>query len=226
MTYLVIETSTDYGVVVLVDETEGCAVRAASCFEGRRSLSMKLLPRIDALLQSEKLTLQDLTGIGVGIGPGSFTGLRVGVTTAKILAMSLDKPVYGLGTFHAYAALAAGPGTVVTAARSRRNELYAQIFEQGLIPEAAFTIADADLAARCTLLQHSGPLHVIGAASAIQDLPGSRTLVEWPPIAGLAIALRERMAAGPADDARNLVPAYIANPIITTPRDSRVLPKG
>ena len=76
------------------------------------------------------------------------------------------------------------------------------------------------------LLLHSGPLHVIGASDAIKDLPGSRTAMEWPPTEGLAIALRTRMAAGPADDARSLVPAYVANPIITTPRDSRVLPKG
>ncbi len=60
--------------------------------------SQDLLPQIDLFLKNNKITLQDLTAIFVDLGPGSYTGIRVGVTIANTLAWSLNIPVYGFKT--------------------------------------------------------------------------------------------------------------------------------
>src|SRR5438874_174556 len=104
MTFLAIDTSGDQAVLALADESHDGALIASSVFEGRRTLSQQLLTRIDALLKDNGLVIQDMTAFAVGIGPGSFTGVRVGVTTAKTLAQALGKPVIGIGTLDAYAA--------------------------------------------------------------------------------------------------------------------------
>lgn len=224
MTYLVIDTSSDFAVLALCDETQGCAVREALVFEGRRTLSQKLLPRIDAFLRMANLTPRDLSGYGVGIGPGSFTGLRVGVTTAKILAMTLDKPLYGLDTLAAYAHPISGSDVTAVATRSRRNEVYANFFPAEEAPGPAVTLSDADFAARCAATDRGGILHAVGPAEIVRSLAGAHTAISYPPAEGLAAVLAARIAAGEPDDPRNLVPAYVAPPIITTPKDSRGIP--
>lgn len=66
-----------------------------SLSEGREYGSQVLLPLIDKILKTNKLKLQDLSGIEVETGPGSFTGLRVGVSVANALGYSLGIPVNG-----------------------------------------------------------------------------------------------------------------------------------
>lgn len=69
------------------------------CFEFETNdQSADLLIAIDGILKQEKLSLKDLRAIVVNSGPGSFTGVRVGVTVANTLAWSLDIPVYGFQT--------------------------------------------------------------------------------------------------------------------------------
>ena len=81
MTFLTLDTSGEMCVLALAEETG--TVKAVSVFEGRRTLSRKLMGEVDGLLTRNGLTLSDLTAFAVGLGPGSFTGVRVGVTTAK-----------------------------------------------------------------------------------------------------------------------------------------------
>ena len=71
---------------------------AADAFEGRYRHSQELLPAIERLLAGGNLQLRDLAGVVVGTGPGAFTGLRVGLATAKTLAHELDVPVVGITT--------------------------------------------------------------------------------------------------------------------------------
>jgi len=222
MTILLLDTSADHAVVALCSASDAANVQASMIFEGRRTLSRKILSRIDALLKSEGMTLKNLTGVAVGLGPGSFTGLRVGVTTAKTLAMALDIPVYGFETFHAYAAVAGGEGAALVASFSRRDEVYAQFFRSGSPEGPAFTLSPAELAERCSSPEYAGALQVIGSGATIAPLPGVKTALSWPPVEGLAAAAALRMA-GPADDHRNLVPVYVAQPIITTPKDASIL---
>ncbi|WP_395295805.1 tRNA (adenosine(37)-N6)-threonylcarbamoyltransferase complex dimerization subunit type 1 TsaB [Kitasatospora hibisci] len=86
-----------------------------------------LLPAIDRVLQSAGVDKRLLTGIAVGVGPGPYTGLRVGLVTAAALGHALDLPVYGVCTLDAIAHQArteglTGPFTVATDAR--RKEVY------------------------------------------------------------------------------------------------------
>lgn len=70
----------------------------------RKTHSERLMPMIQQMIADAELTPQDLSGIAVSIGPGSFTGLRIGITTAKSMAFALGIPVIGIPTLEALAA--------------------------------------------------------------------------------------------------------------------------
>ena len=90
MKLLAIDTSTDYLNLAVIngDEIIGRIHKVA-----KMSHSRLLVPAIDKLLKKTKLKLKDIDGFAVSIGPGSFTGLRIGVMTVKGLAYSLKKPI-------------------------------------------------------------------------------------------------------------------------------------
>lgn len=89
--------------------TATCAVSENGTLLGEASLhgakthSQKLLPMIDGLLRSLELAPTDLDAFAVSVGPGSFTGLRIGIVTAKGLAFATGKPLYGVPTLEALA---------------------------------------------------------------------------------------------------------------------------
>jgi tRNA threonylcarbamoyl adenosine modification protein YeaZ len=88
----------------------------------------QLAPLIERALAEAGLVRQDLTAIGVGVGPGPFTGLRVGLVTARTLGFVLDIPVYGVCSLDVIAVevvdTAAAPGGFVVATDARRKEVY------------------------------------------------------------------------------------------------------
>ena len=88
----------------------------------------QLAPLIDRALRETGAVRQDLTAIGVGVGPGPFTGLRVGLVTARTLGHVLDIPVYGICTLDVLAVEAVDSGAVAggltVATDARRKEVY------------------------------------------------------------------------------------------------------
>ncbi|MFH1650637.1 MAG: tRNA (adenosine(37)-N6)-threonylcarbamoyltransferase complex dimerization subunit type 1 TsaB [Chloroflexota bacterium] len=100
MRVLGIDTS---AYVNAVGITDGAKVRADNIFEARNDSLERIVADIDATLKSAGLRLEDIDGFGIGLGPGSWTGIRVGVTVGKILAFSTGKPVAGVGTLEALA---------------------------------------------------------------------------------------------------------------------------
>jgi tRNA threonylcarbamoyladenosine biosynthesis protein TsaB len=122
MKVLGIETSTRFCGVALVDEKRLIA-------EYRVSLELKhaerLLPLIDELLKASQTALSDLNAIAVSIGPGSFTGLRVGVATAKGLAIGCNLPLIAVPTLSAMAApFCHAQSVIVPMISARKNEVY------------------------------------------------------------------------------------------------------
>jgi tRNA threonylcarbamoyladenosine biosynthesis protein TsaB len=92
-----------------------------------------LLTAIEGLLERAAIGRDRLRGIGVAVGPGSFTGVRIGMATAKGLGFALDIPVEGLSTLEALARAAAGagagPGPVCAVLDAGRGEVYAALFD-------------------------------------------------------------------------------------------------
>ncbi|HSS68194.1 MAG TPA: tRNA (adenosine(37)-N6)-threonylcarbamoyltransferase complex dimerization subunit type 1 TsaB [Nocardioidaceae bacterium] len=83
-----------------------------------------LAPGIEAALREAGADIRDLTGIAVGVGPGPFTGLRVGIMTARTMSLALGVPVYGVCTLDVLAFAVQTDGPFVVATDARRKEVY------------------------------------------------------------------------------------------------------
>jgi tRNA threonylcarbamoyl adenosine modification protein YeaZ len=94
-----------------------------------------LAPGIAAVLEDAGVVRQDVTAVAVGVGPGPFTGLRVGLVTARTLALALEIPVYGVCTLDVLAVQALDEGTVsgpfTVATDARRKEVYWASYDEG-----------------------------------------------------------------------------------------------
>src|SRR3954469_6965116 len=113
MLILAFDTATDVATSALVDGDEVIAER--------RSRAQTLLEDVDALLRQGGAHPRDLRALAVGTGPGSFTGVRIGLAAARGLALSLDVPGAGVSTLDALAAGARGALPVIDA---RRSEIF------------------------------------------------------------------------------------------------------
>ena len=216
MTFLAFDTSGEMCVLALAEE-DG-TVKSITVFEGRRTLSRRLMGELDSLLTRSGLTLPDLTAFAVGLGPGSFTGVRVGVTTAKTLAQVMGKPLVGVGTLDAYAAVwqtMGDDGPLVPVLPSRRGEVYAAVFRNGEVVEAPFAAPIETLTAR---LGDMGEVIVCGSPLSLPDWQGRSLGQPWTPPDGLAKIAARRLAAGDTDDLLALVPLYVVAPSISAPK--------
>ena len=113
MLILAFDTATDTATVALA--------RGGRVVDERASRAVRILHDVDELLASAALTPEDVEGLVVGTGPGSYTGLRMGLVTARTLSLSLGVPVAGVSTLDALAAGLPGALPVIDA---RRGEIF------------------------------------------------------------------------------------------------------
>jgi tRNA threonylcarbamoyladenosine biosynthesis protein TsaB len=211
---LAIETATSRVGVALL-RGERLVLERAS--DGVRPPSARLLPAVDALLREAGVALAELSGFAVSIGPGSFTGLRVGLATVKGLAFASGLPVAAVPTLAALALAAAdGRAPVAAILDARRGEVYAAAFG----PDGLPLFADAVLAPPALFERlPAGTRIVVGegagfAAEALAQAPGRGLEVlgapHGPASAGAVGVLGARaLARGEGLPAEQVAPRYV-----------------
>jgi tRNA threonylcarbamoyladenosine biosynthesis protein TsaB len=126
MLLLAADTSGKHGSIALAQcgPGEGCSVIEFVALEGG-TFSAQLVPQIAALLAKHGFSKTDIDGFAVVSGPGSFTGVRVGLAAIKALAEVLQKPIAAVSLLEAVAVSAASPGRVTAVLDAGRGEVYA-----------------------------------------------------------------------------------------------------
>ncbi len=171
MKILAIETTGKYGSASVIDET-GLIYSAASSEEMNHLRGMITL--IDAALRAAGITKNELTHVAASVGPGSFTGIRIGVTTARIMSQMLNVPCIAVSTLEAMAtgaldkAISSGALYVVPVINARRHQTYAGVYEavftsdyehQSAVPvmeEKQYMIEDLLEELKCKTAEYSG----------------------------------------------------------------------
>lgn len=127
MKILGVDTSTDFLSIAIVDENVLLVNFEHFC---SRQHSSNLIPLIKETLKKSNLSIEDLDAFAVSIGPGSFTGLRIGASTIKGLALSCNKPVIGVPTLDVIATNATYfPHIICPIVDARKDKIYSALYQ-------------------------------------------------------------------------------------------------
>jgi tRNA threonylcarbamoyladenosine biosynthesis protein TsaB len=209
---LALETSDLTGSVALAADGK---VLAELQLDPQQRSAQSLAPAIKRVLEQVGWQACEIQLLAVTLGPGSFTGLRVGVTMAKILAYAAGAEVLGIGTLEAIAAAApAHVSAIAVAVDAQRGDVVAQRFQRGATGwpestgEAALLPLEEWLAALPPGVAVSGPV----LKKLTGPLPAGLTMLDracWYPVAGNVAQLAYRdYLAGRRDDLWKLLPIY------------------
>jgi tRNA threonylcarbamoyladenosine biosynthesis protein TsaB len=203
MLVLGMDTSGRDGSLALTECSAGAAPRVlAECHLKGREFSSTLLPELDAMLRGQSLQATQLGLIAVASGPGSFTGLRIGLATAKAMVEAQGTPLAAISVLEAVALANVRDGHAVAALDAQRREIYWCEFElrAGAIVEAGEQHLEGQksflshLAARkqaCAVLTPDATVHAHLAEAGV-----AASLVERPDAAVYARLGHERLLAG------------------------------
>jgi tRNA threonylcarbamoyladenosine biosynthesis protein TsaB len=226
MRVLAIDTALDV-CAACVFTTDGGKTLARESLVMARGHAEALMPLIARVMDKAETEFAELDRIAVTVGPGSFTGLRVGISAARGIALASGKPAVGLSTLSAYAAphIAQEDGAaVVVAIDARHGHVYLQVFAstgRTLIAPAVATVAEAVHAA----LPGSARIVGSGAALLAADWPAEALpplLVE--PREAPAIEWVARLGAAAARTDTAPTPLYLRPPD-ARPQDGARLPR-
>ena len=217
---LSIDTASEIASIAL--SREG-VLQAEVSWRCRRNHTVELLPTIDRLLAQMGTAKQDLAAVFVCIGPGMYTGLRVGVSTAQGLAYALKLPVVGVGRLELDAwQHAAFPGRIVAVHRAGRGELAWAAYRSR--PWRQITAPRLDWPAEVVRRARGRTLFCGEVdeelATAVTDALGDNTVIASPAASVRRAAfLAElgclRLAAGEGEDAASLRVIYLRPPAIS-----------
>jgi tRNA threonylcarbamoyladenosine biosynthesis protein TsaB len=213
---LAIDTATRYAGLALYD---GDRVLSETSWLSDRNHSVEVMPTLVCMLDRQGLDAKDLSAVAVSIGPGSFTGLRIGVSVAKGLAQAQNIPVFGVPTLDVlayqhseqrrpiWAIIQAGRGRLCVALyRHRRGRLLQEGYVHLTTPEELAGLLDG----RCLLcgeLDRDEIDRLVTLADADIVVATPSMSVRRP--ACLAELAWERFARGQADDLDSLSPVYL-----------------
>jgi tRNA threonylcarbamoyladenosine biosynthesis protein TsaB len=208
MRVLAIDTALGACAAALFDTDHG-AIVAGESLPMQRGHAEALMPLVARVLAAANSSFLEIDRIAVTVGPGSFTGLRVGISAARGMALAASKPAVGLTTLTAFAApLVALDDTspVIAAIDARNNNVFMQLFGPGGRSVISPRLATLDDAVRAAM---NGPARVVGSAA-------EKIAAAWP--AGEALP-----ALIDAQNAPNI--EWIARIGARTPADGSATPK-
>ena len=221
MKVLGIDTSTPIGSIALMDGDNLVAEHTLNIVQAHSS---RLMPAIDSVLKWGNITVDALDGCAVGIGPGSFTGIRIGVATIKSVCYALDKPIVAVSTLEAIAYnLRSTNGVICPLLDARRSEIYGTAFHGGtewqrLCEDLCLPI-DAFLDRLHTGVSANGALNFVGDGlltygDAVRERLGERAhfadpIFNVPRGATIAHLGAQRLQHGDSDSYWTLVPNYV-----------------
>src|SRR5688572_9609837 len=170
MLVLGLDTCLNACSVAVLDGERVLAHRSEAMARGHQE---RLAPMAQAVMAETGLAFGSLRRIGATVGPGSFTGLRVGVAFAKGLGSALSIPAVGVGSLEALAAEARG--LVAAAIDARRDQIYLQVFEDGEALMAPDVLPIGTAAARLAELGMGRALTLVGSGAPLlaEAAPGA-----------------------------------------------------
>ena len=220
---ILIETSTALCSTALVENGVLTSYRESSAPKAHASLTAVF---IQEMMDERGLTLADCDAVCVSKGPGSYTGLRVGVSTAKGLCFGSGKPLIAVGTLDTLVAqaaeeIAAGEGQayryIIPMIDARRMEVYTAVFENGKqITETAPVIVDENSFAEYL---EQGPCLFIGdGAGKCADVikhPNAHFCQCWPKASAMLVPALEAYRSGRLEDVAYFEPFYLKEFVAT-----------
>ena len=220
MFILGIDTATPIASVGITHNEE---VLAEESLRERVNHTETLLPLIGRVLEQAGVTLPEIEGIGVSIGPGSFTGLRIALGTVKGFAYAMGQKVVGVPTLDALARTVREWNELICPILdARKREVYAALYRHDQEGNIRKILPDHVLAPHLILEQITEPCVFLGDgvvtySELIREHCGASAHVlpfatYHPRGAVIAQIAWERLQAGSADDIQSLVPTYIRSP--------------
>lgn len=215
MLILAFDTSTPAVAVAVLRDDEVIGSREE--IDARRHGEL-LAPSIEAALADARVSLREVDVLAVGNGPGPFTGLRVGLVTARSLSHALGVPAYGVCSLDALAAAGAGAGELFVATDARRREVYWARYRDGIRsagPEVGKPADVGTLTGR--RIGHGVQLY----ADALGPLDAAAPL--YPPAEWIGRLVGRALARGEIPD--RVAPLYLRRPDAEIPKPPKaVLP--
>lgn len=180
MKVLTVDTATIVATAAVVDENK---LICETIVNFQKKHSEKLMPAIDHMLKDAGLTIQDMDAFGIVNGPGSFTGLRIGMATVKGFAQALDKPVIPVSTLEALAYnLPYADGVVCPILDAQRSQVYTALLrfneEEGMVAELEDSVMDVEALIGILENYSDGPIYLLGDGvprfyeTIVEALPG------------------------------------------------------
>lgn len=224
---LCIETGTDICSVGIVNNGELISLRES---DSGRDHAKKVAVFVDELLTENDIDPQQIDAVAVGEGPGSYTGLRIGVSFAKGLCYGLGKPLIAVSSLASLAAVAiedynAGiidienwdSALLCPMIDARRMEVYTQVFDSKANPLSGVT---AEVVDENTLAEHRAATDhfvVFGSGAAkCAEILGAELIDVTPSVRGMAAIAESKYAANDFADVAYFEPYYLKDFVVTT----------
>lgn len=156
MYILALETTGPAGSAAVIDES-GAVIQAVS--EEAMNHLKDLMPMAEKLLAQKGIRPADLSAVAASIGPGSFTGIRIGVSSARAIAQALEIPAIAVPTLDSFRLKCDGSAIIAPIFNARRGQVYGAVFDEegaAILKSGPYMLTDVLDALRSTLDERSG----------------------------------------------------------------------